>query len=234
MSGPIWKMPESSAPIDADQPLDLVPIGDAAGDRRVVRRHMRRRARGREAERAGADRLGDRLLHAAQIVLGRLLLERAPAHRVHAQGRMADIHAVIEALRQALDIGEVFGKGLPGPVDAGQHRLGRDILDRGQAACVPLAVLGLAGCERKAAIPHNDAGDPVPARAAAEPVPGDLRVHMGVPVDKTGRHDQPVSIDDALGGRSDAADLDDAAGLDTDIGLKARQPRSVHHGAVFD
>ena len=162
-------------------------------------------------------------LHAAQIILARLLVERALAHRVHAQRRVADIHAVVEALGQAFDIGQVFREGFPGPIDAGHHRLGRDVLDRGQAAREPLAVLGLARRQRKAAIAHDHAGHPMPARAAAERVPGDLRVHMGVAVDEAGRDDQPVGIDHPLRRGPDAADLDDPPVLDADIGAIARQ-----------
>ena len=91
---------------------------------------------------------------------------------------------------------------------------------------------GLARREGEAAIAHDDAGDAVPARAAAERVPGDLRIHVGVPVDKPGRDDQPVGVDRALGGGADAADLDNPPAFDADIGAVARHPRAVHHGAV--
>ena len=46
----------------AGQPVDLVPIGNAAGDRGAVRRDVRRRARGRKPHRAGPDRLVDGVL----------------------------------------------------------------------------------------------------------------------------------------------------------------------------
>ena len=114
------------------------------------------------------------------------------------------------------------------------HRLGRDVLDRGQAAREPLAVLGLAGRQREAAVAHHHGGDAVPARAAAERVPGDLRVHVGVAVDEAGRDDQPLGVDLALGRLADAADLDDPAVLDADIGADSAAARSVDDGAVFD
>jgi hypothetical protein len=182
----------------------------------------------------GVDRLADRVLHRAQIVLARRFLEAALAHRVHAQRRVADIHAVIEPLGQAFDICQVFGEGLPGPVDPGHHRLGRDVLDRGQAAGKPFAVFRLARRQRKPAIAHHHAGDAVPARAAAQRVPGNLRVHMGVTVDKAGTDDHALGVDHPLGRCADATDFDDPAGADTDIGAIARQPRAVDHGAVLD
>ena len=173
--------------------------------------------------------------HARHVVLGRLLRQRALAHDVHAQRRMADIHAVVDRLGQALDGREIFREGLPGPVDAGGHRLGRDILDRRQAARVPVAVLGLAGRQREAAIAHHHRGDAVPARAAAQRIPRDLRVHVGVAVDEARRDDQPVGIDAcAAACRRDAADLDDAAVLDADIGAEARLARAVDDGAAAD
>ncbi len=161
-------------------------------------------------------------------------LQRALAHDVHAQRRVADIHAVVDRLGQALDGREIFREGLPGPVDAGGHRLGRDVLDRRQAARIPVAVLGLAGRQREAAIAHHHRGDAVPARAAAQRIPRHLRVHVGVAVDEARRHDQAVGIDRARRGRRDAADLDDAAVLDADIGGEARLARAVDDGAAAD
>jgi hypothetical protein len=57
---------------------------------------------------------------------------------------------------------------------------------------------------------------------------------MGVAVDKAGGDDQPVGVDHPFGRGADAADLDDGAVRDADIGAITRQPGSVHHGAVFD
>ena len=83
--------------------VDLLPFGDAARDRRVVRRHVGRGARAREAERAGLQRL----LHgrAMRVMSSSVAFsrKRAAAHDVHAQRRVADIHAVVDRLGQALD-----------------------------------------------------------------------------------------------------------------------------------
>ncbi|HMD63044.1 MAG TPA: hypothetical protein VKF83_03605, partial [Stellaceae bacterium] len=147
---------------------------------------------------------------------------------------MPDIHAVVDGLGQAFDGRQILGKALPAPLDPGHHRFGRDVLDRGQAAGEPLPVLRLAGRQRKPAIAHHDTGDAMPARAAAERVPVDLRIHMRVPVDEPGRDDQPVGIDRALSGGTDAANLDDPPAPDPDIRAVARHPGSIHHGAVLD
>ena len=193
---------------------------------------MGRRARAGETERAGFQRLAHGVGHAHHVVLGRGLGQSALAHDVHAQRRMADIHAVVDRLGQALDRGEILREGLPAPVDAGGHRLGRDVLDRRQAAGVPVAVLGHAGRQREAAIAHHHRRNAVPARAAAQRIPGDLRVHMGMAVDEARRHDQAVGVDGAVGGRRDAADLDDAAVPDADIGGEARLSGAVDDGAA--
>ena len=51
---------------------------------------------------------------------------------------------------------------------------------------------------------------------------------------KPGDDDQAVGIDRARGGRRDAADLDDAAVLDADIGGEARLAGAVDDGAAAD
>jgi hypothetical protein len=168
----------------------------------------------------------------AQIVLAGPPVERAPAHRVHPQCGVPDIHAVIDRLGQALDIRQILGEGLPVPIDPGQHSLGWNVLYRGQAARKPLLVSRLARRQRKAAIAHHDASDAVPAGAAAERVPGDLRIHVGVAVDETGGNDQPVRIDRLLGGGADTADLDNPPALDADICAIARHSRAIDYGAV--
>ena len=74
----------------------------------------------------------------------------------------------------------------------------------------------------------------MPARAAAQRIPGDLRVHVGVAVDEARRDDQPVGVDGALRVLPDAADLDDAAVLDAEVGAEARLARAVDDGAAAD
>ena len=147
---------------------------------------------------------------------------------------MTDIHAVVYRFRQTFDGRQIFGKGLPGPVDAGHHRFGRDILDRGQTARKPLPVFSLTRRQGKATIAHYHAGDPVPARTAAERVPGDLRIHMRVTVDEPGGDDQPVGVNGPFCRPVDAADLDDPAALDPDIGAIAGHSRTIHHRTVLD
>ena len=158
---------------------------------------MRRGARAGEAHGAGAKRFLHRGGHASHVVLGGFLRECTLAHDIHAQRRMADVHAVVDRLGQALHGREIFRESLPGPVDAGRHRRRRDILDRREAARIPVTVLGLAGRQREAAVAHDHRGNAVPARAAAERIPGDLGIHVGVAVDEARRDDQAIGVDEA-------------------------------------
>ena len=214
--------------------VDLLPFGDTAGDGRVVRRHMGRGARTREAHGPCTQRFLHEIGHANHLVLGRLLGEGPPAHRIHAQRRVADIHAVVDRLGQALHGREIFREGFPRPVDAGRHRFGRDVLDCREAARIEIAVLGLAGRQGEAAIAHHHRGDAVPARAASQRIPRDLRVHVGVAVDEARRDDQPVGIDRARTRRGDPADLGNHAVLDADIGRETLAARAVDDGAATD
>src|SRR5262249_17048272 len=66
---------------------------------------------------------------------------------------MPDIHAVIDGFRQTLDGRQILGKVFPSPIDPGHHGLGRDVLDRRQAAGKPFPVLGLQGASAKPQLP---------------------------------------------------------------------------------
>src|SRR5207244_5852703 len=84
----------------ADEPPDLAPRRQPAGDRPAIGRLVDRRARGREAHRAGADRVTELALHRAKVVLRRRLLERALAHHVGAERAVADAARAVAALGQ--------------------------------------------------------------------------------------------------------------------------------------
>ena len=71
----------------------------------------------------------------------------------------------------------------------------------------------------------------MPARAGAERIPEHLRVHVGVAVDKAGRHDVAFGVDHLAGRFADFADRGDSAAGDSDVGAKARHPRAVDNNA---
>src|SRR5206468_9752905 len=82
------------------------------------------------------------------------------------------------------------------------------------------------------AIAHDHGGDPIPAGAAPDGVPGHLRVHVRVAIDEARRDDQAVGVDGAPGHRSDASDLDDAAVVDPDVAAITWGARAVDDRAV--
>ncbi len=205
----------------ADESTHLVPARHAAGDGAAIRRFVARRARGREAHSAGLDGVAQLRLHGAEVVLGGAGVEGALAHHVGAQRRVTEIAGVVDALRQTLERVEELAVRRPRPFDSGVHRLGGDIFRALEIADDEVLVLGRARRQCEPAISHDDAGDPVPARARAVRVPEDLRVHVGVPVDEPRSDHLAVRVDHFTRALPDAADADDATTTDADIGAEA-------------
>ena len=218
----------------ADEAAHLVPVGQPAGDGLPVGRLVVARAGRGEPRGAGLDRAAYLALHGREIVGRRFVGERTLTHDVGTQRGMADVGRVVDALGEFVDRVQIFGIRRPTPRDAGVHGLGRDVLGAFQIAHDEQLVCFAARGEREAAVPHHYAGDPVPARAGAQRVPEHLGVHMRMAVDEAGRHDVPLGIDDLCGTVAQAADRRDFPLDDPDVGLKARQPGTVHHRPVFD
>ena len=225
-------MPASEVAHHLHQLAHLAPLGDAAGHGPPVRRLVVARARGREPHGPRGQRVGQLALHHREVRGGGRLRERALAHGVGAQRRVADIARVVDALRPASDGVEVLRVRLPRPLDAGLHRLGGDVLGALEVAHDQVPLVGPAGRQREAAVAHDDAGHPVPARARAERIPRHLRVHVGVAVDEA-RGDDPMARVDLLASpRVDGADARDTIPTDADVGAVAREPGAIDHGAA--
>src|SRR5262249_35834986 len=75
----------------ADEATYLFPRRGAAGHGPPTGGFVRRRARGSEAHRPSTYGIAHVALHRLEVVLRRLLLERALAHHVRAHGRVADV-----------------------------------------------------------------------------------------------------------------------------------------------
>ncbi len=218
----------------ADEPPDLAPRRQPAGDRPAIGRFVDRRARGREAHRAGADRVAELALHRAKVVLRRRLLERALAHHVGAEGAVAEVARVVDALGQGVETVEPLRKRRPPPLDARLHRLERDVLGTLEVPDDEVLVGRGARGERKSTVAHHHGRDTVPARAGAERVPEDLRVHVRVAVDETGCDDQAVGVDDLAGALANLTDRGDPAVADGDVGVIAGQTGAIDQHAVLD
>ncbi len=124
---------------DADEAPHLVPGGRAARHGPAVGRLVGRRARGGEADGAGAQGVAQLALHRLEVVLGGRLIEGALAHHVGAQGGVADVAGVVDALGQRLEGVEELRVGGPLPLDARLHGLGRRCPRRAAGCARPCA-----------------------------------------------------------------------------------------------
>ncbi len=158
-----FEYPGVKAAHHADQLTNLLPVGEAAGDRLAVGCLMVAGARGGKADRTGQDRVAHFALHRFQIV-GRGLISEGPlAHHVGAQRGMPHVGGVVDSFGRAVDRVEVLGESLPRPFDAGLHRLGGDVLGALQVAHHQQLVLFGAWGQRKAAVTHHHRGHAMPA-----------------------------------------------------------------------
>ena len=74
----------------------------------------------------------------------------------------------------------------------------------------------------------------MPRRWRDRTVPTDLRIVVGMRIDKARRHHQPVRVDGAPGALRHLADVGHAAVLNRDIGLVPLLAGAIDHGAVLD
>src|SRR5262249_32628668 len=112
------------------------------------------------------------------------------------------------------------------------HRLGRDIFGALQVAHYQQLVLFSAGGERKPAVAHYYAGNPVPARTGAERIPEHLRIHVGMRIDKPGRDDVPVGVDSLARVFADLPDGRYLAVGDSDVTVKPRHAAALNNCAI--
>jgi hypothetical protein len=139
---------------------------------------------------------------------------------------VADVARVVDALRPARDGVEILCVRFPGPLDARPHRLGGNVLGALEILHDQVLLVGPARRQGEAAVAHDDAGHPVPARARAERIPRDLRVHVSVAVDEARSHHPMARVDLVAPARVDGADARDAVTADADVGAVAREARS--------
>ena len=101
-------------------------------------------------------------------------------------GHEADVHANL-----AVEIVEHLGGAVPLELRAFDEGLMRNAFDLGQHRYQIFQRLLGDGCQREAAIAADIGGHAMLRMGANPRIPGDLRVIMGVGVDKSGRDDQP-------------------------------------------
>ena len=67
----------------------------------------------------------------------------------------------------------------------------------------------------------------MPARAGAERIPEDLRVHVRMPVDEARRNHRTLGVDDFFGGFIQLANGGNLAAGDSHVGAKAGRPGAI-------
>jgi hypothetical protein len=157
-------------------------------------------------------------LHEREVVVARVLLERALSHRPRPQRGVPDVGGEVDALGQAVDGVEVLRERLERPIDAFRERGRVDVLRSLEVAHDERALGGPHGREREAAVAHDGGRDAVPARVAARCVPEHLRVHVRVTVDEPRGDDVALRVDLGRAALADAADERNAVTDHADIG----------------
>ena len=210
-------------------------LGAQGRDVLAVGRAVVERARGREAERAGAQAFGRELGHAPAILLGRrLAVGAALAHHIDAQRGVRHLGGDVDVVAAGGDRIEEVREAVPVPRQAfGQHDLG-DVLHALHQVDQHVVLVGVAGREADAAIAEQHGGDAVPGRGRQPVAPGHLRIVVGVDVDEA-RRDQLAARVDLLGALGDvSADRGDLAVGDGEVGFVGIAAGAIDDGAVAD
>ena len=215
-----------------DDGANLAPVGDRAGHHLVAVERVD--ARGREADGAGAHGLLHVVGHGGEFVFGRLLGECTLAHHIGTERRVADISRVVDAFRQGVQGIEVIGVGFPTPLDAGPHRIRRDVLGPLKITEHQLRLFFPRRRQREPAVAHDHAGDAVVAGARAELVPENLGIHVRVAVYEARGHHVAFGVDGLVAVLPDTADHRDLAVGYSDIRVNSRCARTVDDGTVLD
>ena len=124
-----------------------------------------------EAEGPGGDGLADDGALTRRLVVGGGALGGLGAEHVAADGAVPDLRRDVDAQGLPLDAVEEVGEAVPVPIKDGVEHVEVDGLDASEHAHEELAVLGLAGRERVAAVAHDDGGRAVPRRAGEQARP---------------------------------------------------------------
>ena len=116
--------------------------------------------------------------------------------------------------------GDVIGKRLEPPIDAGAQRIQRHAFDLGQVFHHQVTILFAAGRDGEAAVAHDDGRYTQRWRRADGSIPSDLRIKMRVRIDDA-RHQREAICINNLGaiGREIFADRADRTVFDQDVGF---------------
>ena len=208
-------------------------LGAQGRDAAAVGGAVIERARGREAERAGAQAFDGELGHAPAIRLGgRLAIGAALAHHIDAQRGVRHLGRDIDVVATRGDGIEVVGEAVPVPRQAlGHHDFG-NVLDALHQVDQHVVLVVVAGREADAAVAQQHGRGAVPRRRRQPVAPGHLRVVVRVHVDEA-RRDELAARVDLLGTLGNvAADRRDLAVAHGEVGFVGISARSIDDGAV--
>ena len=223
------------APIARAMPTSSSASAVSVGVNSPLLRAVVERARRREAERAGLDRLARERGHRARCRRGVAVSRRAPRSPITCS-RSAPCGTCtrdVDVEGPAVERVHELGERLPVPREAlVQHRAG-DVLDAFHQLDEPLVVGGAHRREADAAVADDDGGDAVPRRRDHALAPRRLAVVVAVDVDEAGRDEQAVGVDRRASPRrrpSPTSVID--AVVDRDVGRARRRAGAVDDGAA--
>ena len=203
-----------------------------AGDGLAIDRTVAHGATGREAQRTGLQALAHDRVHALDVLGGSGLVARtALPHHVGAHGTVGNVCTDIDGQGRTLEGVEIFGEGLPIPLNALGQRRTRDVLHAFHQPYQPLAALGRSRCKAHAAVAKDRGRHAVPAGGQQMRIPGGLGVVVGVDVDKARRHPAAAGIDLARCRAEARPDFAHATFVDGDIRFPRLGTGAIHQRA---
>lgn len=129
---------------------------------------------------------------------------------------------------------QIIAEGVPAPGNSLLQNAAGNGLDPDEAFHQRVVVGGLSGCERKAAITHDDGGNAMLGLGGSIGVPENLRVHVGVVVDEARSQGKTLGVNCSMGAVPNPADLDDSPTLDRDVSSIGRQTAAVVDASPLD
>jgi hypothetical protein len=197
---------------------------------------MVERARGREAERAGAHGLGRERAHLRNLFRRGLFELGGPlAHDEHAQCAVRQLRPEVQVARPGLQRVEILAERFPRPAQSLIECRAGNVLDALHQFNQALAVLDLHRREAHAAIAHHRRGDAMPTRRLQIRIPGCLPVIVGMNVHEARCDKQALGVDLLGSAARDLADGGDPAVVHRDIGFVQGSTGAVgHHAAAHD
>ena len=220
----------------ADQTVNLDHIGEAARHRFAAIAMMGCRLRCGEAEGARLHRLADNVGHAFHLIFGRFTFHRICAHNIGADGGMARQNGQVDGAAPFLNGIHIFAKALKRPFGAepfGKRIKGHAFhLFKGTHDVCP--VFGPCRGNTEAAVADDGGCDAMPGGDGQHFVPDDLRIIMGVDIDKAGGNGQAGCVDFARRVFRDLAKCHDATIADADVALVAGSTGAINECSAGD